>query len=524
MTSVNILRTTTTLILIIVASICIREIAVGTNHAHQYLLNSGAHFILNDDEHNHKRITSNSTTTVSNIKPSGVLELLNQTILTSLTNNEKSSFGSEPIKNSTQGAVKSNTPEISNTTLALQSSRIQSNETISGQLLLEGTEDARQRRFQIAIKPFANVSTLGFADRRFYSGYRNQIMAFTYFVMQAVHLKHDQILLQTLLHKDTYGSDRLMPHEFLFDVEHWNSYYPQLPRMVSCDPGLFAEFDCNRNNWKRNVTPMYLHPYGKHHHLFGGYKRYSSRKGPFANQPFPHRADLLIMQGALRPHPDLQDIINQQFQSLTNSTATTHATMQPTTNTITSASSSSSNSSMEYMTLHARVEPDMQKHPVCSDKKVVNLTQIFKMVQSDFPNPPANRLFLPINRQYMEKEGYPNQRNPNATNWLAVENLQVLNDAIRHGLWGGKVQVFEFGSNILRGTKYEHRPSTIGALLNFHLALHSKIFIGTEISTYSTDLVHARFYQGNKQNYKYLPSGIERWTTEHMSHPPGFWC
>ena len=259
--------------------------------------------------------------------------------------------------------------------------------------------------------------------------------------------------------------------------------------------------------------------------MFSGYGRYSRRKGIFATQPFPHKVDLLIMQGALRPHPDLQAIVDQHLRSLTNSTSTrpANATANATATTATTTSTMAA-SAIEYMALHPRVEPDMQQHPICRDKKVMNLTQIFQMVQSVFPNPPATRLFLPINRQYMEKDGYPNKNNPNETNWLAVENLQVLNDAVQYGLWGGQVRVFEFGANALRGTNYEHRPSTTGALLNFYLALNAKIFIGTEISSYSTDLVHTRFYNGNKQNYKYLPSGIERWTTDDMNYTTGFGC
>jgi hypothetical protein len=131
---------------------------------------------------------------------------------------------------------------------------------------------------------------------------------------------------------------------------------------------------------------------------------------------------------------------------------------------------------------------------------------------------------MPINRQYMEAEGEINTNNTNSTNWLAVHNLKELNRAVKNGLWGGRVKVFEFGANALKGSTYESRPSTAGALLNFFIAQNANVFVGTRISSYSTDLLHARFYNGNIENYQYLPSGLEPWTDTTTVHPPGFGC
>jgi len=101
---------------------------------------------------------------------------------------------------------------------------------------------------------------------------------------------------------------------------------------------------------------------------------------------------------------------------------------------------------------------------------------------------------MPINRQYTEAGGKIDIVNPNSTNWMAVHNLKELNRAVKDGLWGGRAKVFEFGSNALKGTKYEHQPSTTGAVLNFLIAQHTNEFVGTRISSYSMDLLHTRFY------------------------------
>ena len=131
---------------------------------------------------------------------------------------------------------------------------------------------------------------------------------------------------------------------------------------------------------------------------------------------------------------------------------------------------------------------------------------------------------MPINRQYMEKEGKINERDYSKTNWIAVDNLNSLNRAVKHGLWNGTVKVFEFGSNALKFTPYEKRPSTTGALLNYYISLGGNIFVGTEISSYSTDLLATRFYRGIFENYKYTPNGVERWTKEGDIKPAAHEC
>jgi Glycosyltransferase family 92 len=408
--------------------------------------------------------------------------------------------------------------------------------------------------------PWSNVSTLAFYQGRFYSGFRNQIMVFTVVVMEAARQNHGQLLLRSVRMKDTFGTNKLMDFAKLWDVAHWNSHYPRLPRLVDYDPILHSQFDYQTSLWHRTTSavldsvvngtatttdgnkkwfgahglfatqsPKRPHAFGKQHLLSTAYMRYALKgRGPYAVKTatlqvdpsdtnnnvvavgFRNPVEILMLQGAMRPHPNFQTIIDRLLAQ----------------------SGLKKGSGNEYMTLHARVEPDMQKHPVCRDKKVLNLTDIFDFIEQKWPNePPVSHIFMPINRQYMEQEGYVNKNDPKMTNWIAVHNLNALNHARDYGLWRGRVKVLEFGAAQLDNTTYADRPSTGGAMLNFFLGIGAKIFIGTEVSSYSHDLLATRFYRNaaaessdRLENYKYLPDGLHDWTPPGTVDPPGFSC
>jgi hypothetical protein len=441
--------------------------------------------------------------------------------------------------------------------------------------------------------PWPNVTTYCFSKRRLIAGYRNQIMALTMLMLQANLDGHGQFLLESIIHKDTYGTDKFVPFEYYFDVQHWNTYYNatemeknmkmsqqqqqqyhpwSLPRLVHYDPILHHQWDTKIKSYVHSIMngndqTEPTHPYGypkQSTRLAASYQYYMKGKGKFAggnaapavnnnntntngqpNHVTPSNdsisartsrrnpGEILMLQGALRPHPTLQGVIDNL--SL------------PT----------------PYMTIHARVEPDMQRHPVCKDKKVLRLDTIIRMIEEYFPTPPRNiqAVFLPINRQYLEKEGTMTvsptrpketcssfngglppptslpQNDNNTTlsssssiNWIAVDNLRVLN--YLHdcgGMWNGTIPVIEFGTNALHRTIYQYRPSTSGAILNYFVGINATIFIGTEVSSFSHDVLATRFFRGLKNegdNYKYLPtpSGIQQWITSDMVDPPGHLC
>jgi hypothetical protein len=324
--------------------------------------------------------------------------------------------------------------------------------------------------------------------------------------------------------KDTFGSNKLIPFQELWDIPHWNSHYPQLPRLVEFNPVLMDQFNPTTRRWYRhdngqwtdssNVTvydsPTRPKPFGLQHKLLSAYMRYAKGNGPYTAGGHRSPAEILMLRGAMRPHPKLQAIIDRFLHSLEGGSA-------------------NNNEKIEYITLHARVEPDMQRQMVCVPKKVFNLTDIFDWMQAKWPEPPAHHIFMPINRDYLEQEGSEEairkltQKNK-PINWIAVENLKALNRARDFGLWAGRAKVFEFGSKALKDTEYRERSSTTGALVNFFIGVGAKQFIGTEVSTYSHDLLATRFYRGNMDNYKYLPDGLHHWTPPGVEDPPGFGC
>ena len=396
--------------------------------------------------------------------------------------------------------------------------------------------------------PWKNATTTSFYWDVLTSGFRNQVMAFTIFVMYVVQEQQaDQILIQSLNWQDTNGSNQPIPLAQLFDVAHWNSFHPLLPRLVECDPLIHTEFNCYTHQWKdanEVLTPYNLTDYTKPYRmdipgylLINQYMRYT--RGTLRwlhDKRIPHAIDKLVLQGALRPSTPLRHLMERKLQKTANGQIT-NDNPKPTHESI---------PSLEYFSLHARVEPDMQRHRVCRDKKVVYLKDIVDALERTFPTPPAKTLVIAINRPLLEKEGTIDKtvqvpprfqpRNeiefvenildpqPPKTNWVAVENLRTLNQMRTHGLWNGTVSVVEFGAQALLGTAYERWSSTVGSWVDFSVAQTSTVFIGTEVSTFSHQIMSSRCYAENHKNYKYTPAGIEKWTTEETKKVDPFWC
>jgi hypothetical protein len=157
----------------------------------------------------------------------------------------------------------------------------------------------------------------------------------------------------------------------------------------------------------------------------------------------------------------------------------------------------------------------MQLHRMCAGAKVTNLTEIFGMIEATFPNPPADKMFISINRRLLEIGA----ETANVTNnQLAVDNLNALNRALAEGLWGGRVTVFD------KDPPTEETAGVLGAAVAYFMSLQSTLFIGTEVSSFSMDVISARFYQGNRNNYLYHPSGLKLATPEDAIIPPVFLC
>ena len=244
------------------------------------------------------------------------------------------------------------------------------------ELSLEELEALEAKEFEDSTRPWANVTTCAFRLDLLQSGFRNQLMALsTVFMKMQMEYQCDQILYQTIKHKDTYGTNRAIPHSDLYDIVHFNTYYPTVPRLVACDESIHTDYNCTSNGYRDDwqelnpglkfdqLTKPKPFMEWKRHVWFGQYRRYAKldtgrRKSDLANCTTQddgkeicrrNNLDLAILRGAQRPHPKLQRIIDglleKQFEGIPKEDRL-------------------------YMTLHARVEPDMVQHPGKVDEYV----------------------------------------------------------------------------------------------------------------------------------------------------------
>ena len=352
--------------------------------------------------------------------------------------------------------------------------------------------DSMSKNF-VSRKPVAGEKTLGMFGHLKW-GFRNEAMAFQAFILYAETNNFTQVLLPSVKWLDWFGTNGKVQHEQLFDVEYWNSFYPTLPRFVDYDNNLFPDFDNEAGDFRdcRTAETLARNPYayGRYLRLYFHYIHYTREVVEGKRKPSPA---VLAIQRALRPHPEMLEIINRM---------------------------SKEDDQGSWMALHARVEPDMQKHKRCRGKKVLRLQDIFDSVETKFPRPLANTLFIAINRPMLEKE----VKLAKSANDIAVENLDVLNRARKEGLWNGTVVVREAGMASVKNSSFSRFPGISGAMMDYFLAMQSTVFIGTEVSSFSVELINNRFYSGNYMNYHYRPDGLHRATLETDKAPPMFYC
>jgi len=243
------------------------------------------------------------------------------------------------------------------------------------------------------------------------------------------------------------------------------------------------------------------------------YKRFSRilqyNNGTLAqrNEPENYAMYKLIHQ-AFRPHPALQVMVDKVANDLRSSTT--------------------EGGTGTYAVLHARIEPDMDMHPMCKDKKVRNVTDIIDAIYAQYPEPPVSKVLIVFNRNLLEAEAQKDGGKDNSVHQMAVHNLKVVNEAVQSGLWGGRVEMVEAGSRmveeVLDNPFYKHFSNVVGGIVNFFVAIQADLFIGTEVSTYTTMVINSRFYRELRQNYFYRPEGLYWVTPEDRKVPHQFVC
>ena len=218
-----------------------------------------------------------------------------------------------------------------------------------------------------------------------------------------------------------------------------------------------------------------------------------------------HPVDV-VSQKALRPHPDLQAVIDHILDDM----------KEPWVNRRTASSN------VTMMTIHARVEPDMQKHPLCRDQKVYLLKEIVAWTEQlpQFASNPPSFVFLSLAKELLDEEVGVN---PNNT--IAKDNLSEVQRLLHKGMWNSTVKVYHGYDGVLNGTRYENRTSTTQAMISYYLSLQSDVFIGTPVSSYSQAVAASRFHRDRRLlNYQYLPDGLHDWTPPDLQRPPPFQC
>jgi hypothetical protein len=354
-----------------------------------------------------------------------------------------------------------------------------------------------------------------------WSGFCNQYIFFTGYLFFAIKEKEqvDQFLVESFVWKDTLGTQDGVPHTLLWDVVHWNTYYPTLPRFVRYSPEAFPHLLMQGRNikiqdkwykgapklsWKVTREEDATKPYSLNGRQIIGINRFKEyqkhvSKAQIGAVQRQHTMFQAIVGGALRPHPEIQDMINAHEEKLEH----------------------------DFMAVHARIEPDMLEHTTCLEEKVNNITEILDMIYTKYPEPPVKKVLLVFNRAILE-ERFDHPSLSEDLRVLSKHNLAVINDIAKNGMWNGTVSVLEGGAGMVKDVSenalYQYFSSIVGSILNFYIAINAKIFIGTEISSYSTLAVASRFYRKNRENYFYHPKGLIWMTHPNVTAPPRFKC
>jgi hypothetical protein len=207
-----------------------------------------------------------------------------------------------------------------------------------------------------------------------WAGLCNQYMMFIGAVLLATKEGHNQILEESIQWKDTYGHEKYLQHKKLFDVVHWNTFYPQLPRIARYEKEVHPDVKVRTSQEEiegkiyskvaflqanvaggdpfqvaKNPTPLGQNK----RQMINQYKmfarRFDEERPSETNVPVNmKKAFELIMKSAFRPHPEIQSLIDQFKLSMTDMKEKTDREVGD-----------------GFMVIHARVEPDMQNHPMC---------------------------------------------------------------------------------------------------------------------------------------------------------------
>ena len=391
-----------------------------------------------------------------------------------------------------------------------------------------------QRKLQDALTPLPEEKAKTTCyTKHFMAGLRNQYMRFMGVIMTAKKDGFHQIIEESINWKDTFGTDHYLHSSQLWDLVHWNSFHPDLPRFARYEKDVHKDLTAHSTNVTiegeeyDKINVKYDVPTG--HDIWN--KTLSTFPPPFGQWPnqgtnryrqlaksielgraqyvYDLKEDLKIyetvMKGALRPHPFLQAIVDETALKL------------------------GGEDGRGYMVIHMRVEPDMAKQKNCWNKKVFYVDNITDMVYKHFPEPPVKTVLIVFARSLLDAMEDHAKTKPERNHHEMVNrhNLDMIQDLLENGMWGGKVKVVEAGSSMVEAAGnplFKYYSTIAGGIVNFFLAIHSNILVGTEVSTWSTLSVNSRYYRDIKENYFYRPEGLYWATPPNVTKPHRFEC
>ncbi len=224
-----------------------------------------------------------------------------------------------------------------------------------------------EKLLDATLKAFPDEKTACHSNT-FYSGLNNQIHKYLGVCFAASSGNFSQIIEESITWKDTLGTNDYLPHQKLWDVVHWNSFFPTLPRFARYDIELHPDLDLIEINSATINGTAYATPQTTYNvtwdiwenrnktrpqpiirNLHEGFNKYRRLSRVINNgrvhllEEMKHHLVMYeeILKGALRPHPFLQGIVDREIVKL--------------------------RTGGKFMTLHARVEPDMARQDrVCS--------------------------------------------------------------------------------------------------------------------------------------------------------------
>eukprot|EP00549_Striatella_unipunctata_P015574 CAMPEP_0118713058 /NCGR_PEP_ID=MMETSP0800-20121206/25250_1 /TAXON_ID=210618 ORGANISM="Striatella unipunctata, Strain CCMP2910" /NCGR_SAMPLE_ID=MMETSP0800 /ASSEMBLY_ACC=CAM_ASM_000638 /LENGTH=379 /DNA_ID=CAMNT_0006618357 /DNA_START=504 /DNA_END=1643 /DNA_ORIENTATION=- len=357
-----------------------------------------------------------------------------------------------------------------------------------------------------------SVKTLALGDPVLRGGFRNQFMRLMGLVMYAATEGFTQILLPSLKWYDTI--DRPVPMEMLFDVEHWNNHRGGiLPKLVPYDPIQFPDWDPTVDFFYKSCIyfPRWWYAPGRSS-LFSNLRNYTrpyAIGGGAAMGNLWERYHYFVRKGKLNETVTVSELEGTLTRALKPSKEVQRAVDQCV-----------SQFGKPYMAVHARVEDEMLIHPICSDRKQRNLTQIFEHIGRDLPRlrptaPIPQTLFVAIDRNRMGRWPYRSaSKGSKKYKQLHEDNVRVLNAVAEVGLpWfssNGQVRSIdmkECGTDGVRSiSPCMHNISA--SVVNFDVAVNADVFVGTSISSYSISVWKTRVLKGIQNNYEYTLEGI----------------